>query len=239
MNVLSVDSQELSEHQLKVLYTIGDMLSISIERARLFENSKQIGVAEERNRLAREIHDTLAQGLTAISLKLETVAAFMEVGKLEKANQLIAQSLDLTRMSLAEARLSVLDLRAASLQENDLINAIKKLLKESLQDQKINYHFSVDGQQTDLALRTEMGLYRIVQEGIQNIIKHANANNAWVKLEFFENKVVLKMKDDGVGFDVNQNKTGFGLIGINERCKLLNGSFEIKQQFKERNPIEN
>ena len=78
LNVASTDWRELSPDDLRLLYTLGDMLSIAIERARLFEQSAQVGAVEERNRLAREIHDTIAQGLTAISLQLESAEALME-----------------------------------------------------------------------------------------------------------------------------------------------------------------
>ncbi|MCZ2099479.1 MAG: histidine kinase [Anaerolineae bacterium] len=80
LNVVSADWRELSEDDLRLLNTVGDMLSIAIERAQLFANSIQLGAAEERNRLAREIHDTLAQGLTAIALQLETADALLESG---------------------------------------------------------------------------------------------------------------------------------------------------------------
>ena len=111
LNVASPNWRQLSEDDLRILYTVGDMLSIAIERARLFERSVELGTVEERNRLAREIHDTLAQGLAAISLQLETAEVHLEdVTGLESASQAVHKALTLTQDSLEEARRSVLDL---------------------------------------------------------------------------------------------------------------------------------
>jgi two-component system NarL family sensor kinase len=236
MNVLSEDSQELSESQLQLLYTIGDMLSIAIERARLFENSKQLGVAQERNRLAREIHDTLAQGLSGITLKLETIQAFLENGKLEKIDALLNQTLDLTRSNLEEARRSVLDLRATPLQGNNLVEALEKLVIDINDSEKLMGSFEVIGTYQKLELRIELGLFRIAQEAIRNIIKHANCENFWLRILFENEKIILTIKDDGKGFEVDQHSEGFGLVGIAERAHLLKGKVEIVSE-KEKGSI--
>ncbi|MBV9455403.1 MAG: GAF domain-containing protein [Rubrobacter sp.] len=113
MNVASPDWRSLSPEDLQLLYTIGDLLSIAVERARLFARSIQLGAAEERNRLAREIHDTLAQGLTATALQLESVDALLSDAGLnvERAREPLRRALSLTQSNLEEARRSVLDLR--------------------------------------------------------------------------------------------------------------------------------
>lgn len=117
LNVASPDWRRLSADDLRLLYTIGDMLGIAIERARLFGRSAQLGALEERNRLAREIHDTLAQRLTAVSLQLESADALLEAGaEPKRVHQFVRQALALTRANLEEARRSVLDLRAAPLE---------------------------------------------------------------------------------------------------------------------------
>ena len=120
LNVASTDWCELSSDDLRLLYTVGDLLSISIERARLFTRSTQIGAVEERNRLAREIHDTLAQGLAATTMQLETADALLdsESVPLERARQAVQQALALTRANLEEARRSggpVVELEASLL----------------------------------------------------------------------------------------------------------------------------
>ena len=236
LNVLSEDSQQLSDSQLQLLYTIGDMLSIAIERARLFENSKQLGVAQERNRLAREIHDTLAQGLSGITLKLETIQAFLENGKTEKVDSLLNQTLDLTRSNLEEARRSVLDLRATPLQENNLIEALEKLVIEVNELEDLKGNFEVIGTYKKSDMRIELGLFRIAQEAIRNIVKHADCEKFWLNIIFENNAIVLAIEDDGQGFEVDQEVDGFGLIGIAERVHLLKGKIEIASE-KEKGSI--
>jgi two-component system NarL family sensor kinase len=126
LNVASAESHwwVLSSDDLPLLHTVGDLLSIAIERTRLFAQSTQLGMIEERNRLAREIHDTLAQGLTGIALQLESADALLEVGaNTQTVRNTIKHALDLTRANLESARRSVLDLRAAPLEGRHLPGA--------------------------------------------------------------------------------------------------------------------
>ena len=229
LNVVSPQLQKLSADQLRLLYTIGDMLSIAIERARLFESSQQLGAIEERNRLAREIHDTLAQGLSGISLRLETLDALLEkTNSQQQLREQIQKLQQLTKSNLEEARRSVLDLRATPLQKNELPTALQELLQEA----SCQSEFQVIGTYRKLPIRHEMGLYRIAQEAIMNCRRHAQAEKIVLQLSYHTNGVVLEITDDGLGFDAEQiEKEGFGLIGINERVKLLNGTLEINSSI--------
>jgi two-component system NarL family sensor kinase len=113
LNLASADWRELTPEDLRLLYTVGDLLSISIERARLYAQSAEFGAAEERNRLARDIHDTLAQGLAGIALQLETADALLEAqANPGRIRTVINGALALTRANLDEARRSVLASRA-------------------------------------------------------------------------------------------------------------------------------
>lgn len=229
LNVVSPHLQELSAERLQLLYTIGDMLSIAIERARLFEKSRQLGIAEERNRLAREIHDTLAQGLTAISLKLETAEALWESEtKREQVAALLHQSLELTQANLDEARRSVLDLRARPLQENTFIEALAQLLNSADTEEPPIKRFEVKGKEQKLSVSMEMGLYRIAQEALQNAWQHAEAVEIALEIHFGTESIILLIEDNGNGFDPDSvKKESMGLLGMNERTKLLNGKLEL------------
>lgn len=225
MNVASADWRELSTEDLQLLYTIGDMLGIAVERARLFDQSVRLGALEERNRLAREIHDTLAQGLTAVSLQLESADALLDSdAPPEKVQSAVQQALMLTRANLAEARRSVLDLRARPLQNKSLPQALMQLVKEREFPFTVQLALDVPS----LPPGIETGLYRIVQEALTNAARHASAATVVVQLAQLDDVLTLTIRDDGVGFDPKAIPTDrFGLISMRERANLLNGSLQI------------
>lgn len=229
LNVASSDWDDLSADDLQLLYLVGDLLGIAIERARLFNRSAELGAIEERNRLAREIHDTLAQGLTAIILQLETADALLESGSPpDRVRQIIAQTLGLTRANLEEARRSVMDLRAAPLEGRPLDEALKVLVEEWAARRKIQAHFEMVGSPRPLPLRIQTGLYRMLQEALTNIGRHAYAHDVLVQLTVMPDQIRLRIEDDGRGFDPSLVQgEHFGLIGMNERANLLSGSLEV------------
>ena len=226
LNVASTDWRELSPEDLRLLYTVGDLLSIAIERARLFTRSVEFGAAEERNRLAREIHDTLAQGLAGIALQLETAEELTKAGTdPEQIQRTIHKALHLTRISLDEARRSVLDLRAAPLEGHTLAEALNILAKNVTQ---VKVKCEVTGGTSPLPVRIEAGLYRIAQEALANVEQHAQAQQATIKLATLPDKVTLTIEDDGRGFEKEQiSSNRFGLVGLNERARLLGGSLIV------------
>jgi two-component system NarL family sensor kinase len=229
LNVASRDWRELSQEDLKLLYTTGDLLSIAIERARLFAQSIEIGTLEERNRLAREIHDTLAQGLSGIGLQLETVDAMIDNPKnLERAQEKVQQALALTRTYLEDLRRSVLDLRAAPLENRSLDAALQVLVDGLSSNEKLPIELNITGGGRPLSVRNEVGLYRIAQEAILNSVRHAKASQIQVGLTITPIDVSLVVKDNGKGFDVDQlPKNPFGIIGMIERANLLGGTLQF------------
>jgi len=226
LNVASADWRQLSPDDLQLLYTVGDMLGIAVERARLFERSAQVGAVEERNRLAREIHDTLAQGLTAVSLQLESADALLEAGAdPARVRQMVQQALALTRANLEEARRSVLDLRAAPLAGRTLVEALALLAEAA----SLPVDLLVTGGSQPLPPRVETGVYRLAQEAINNACRHAQASQIVVQLVATPQMVTLTVEDDGRGFDLaDVSGSRFGLVGLNERVRLLNGRFHIE-----------
>ncbi len=230
LNVASRDWRELSSADLRLLYTVGDMLGIAIERARLFAASSQLGALEERNRLAREIHDTLAQGLSAITLQLETADALLAGGgELERVQQAVQQALKLTRANLEEARRSVHDLRAAPLEGRSLPEALKKLLQTVLAESGLRSQFRVYGGAHPLPVAVEAGLYRVAQEALNNVAQHAEASMVKLKLQITPERVVLRISDNGRGFEENCIELNrYGIVGMNERVNLLGGTFKLQ-----------
>ena len=230
LNLASTDWRELSADDLRLLYTVGDLLSIAIERARLYAHSTEVGAVEERNRLAREIHDTLAQGLSAIALQLETADALLESGQPpERIQQAIHQALHLARTNLDEARRSVLDLRAAPLEGRTLAEAITQLIQEVTVKTALTINFQAVGAQQPLPVALEAGLYRVAQEALANIVSHAHATSADLHLLVTLETIQLTIQDNGCGFApeaVTPNR--YGLTGMNERVRLLGGQLEIQ-----------
>src|SRR5215210_8316599 len=227
MNVASPDWRGLSPEDLQLLYTVGDLLSIAVERARLFARSAEIGAVEERNRLARELHDTLAQGLTATTLQLESADAMLDAGS-EKVHESLRRALSLTRSNLEEARRSVLDLRAAPLEGRPLSEALKALVDRWEAETGVNARYGAVNGSRPLPPSVEAALYRICQEALTNVGRHAGAGHVTVWLVATPDRVRLVVQDDGRGFDASAVPADrHGIVGMRERAEVLGGSLEV------------
>jgi len=230
LNVASTDWRELSPDDLRLLHTVGDVLGIAIERARLFDQSTQVGALDERNRLAREIHDTLAQGLAAIALRLEAAELHLDTDSdPSRVREAVHQALTLAQDNLAEARRSVLDLRAAPLEGRTLIEALAALKDDLAASGGLEIALESVGAARPLAPRIEAGLYRIAQEALTNIVTHSEAHKVRMRLVSTPQEVRLEVEDDGIGFEpLEIPPERYGLLGINERAKLLGGSMTLE-----------
>jgi two-component system NarL family sensor kinase len=219
---------------------VGAQVAVAIERARLFAQSAELGAAEERNRLAREIHDTLAQGLAAISMQLETADVLLDAGAdPARVQQAVQQALALTRANLDEARRSVLDLRAAPLEGRTLTEALTALVAEWSAKWSVPARLEVAGPQRALPHAVETSLYRIAQEALSNVARHAAARHVVVRLTMHGAQAQLDVEDDGRGFDAAHIPPGrYGLIGLNERARLLGGSLVLESTPDEGTRIE-
>ena len=245
LNVASEDWRELAAEELQLLHIIGDQIGLAIQRARISAEHTQaatrLATIEERNRLAREIHDTLAQGMAAITLQLETADALAGSNP-ERAQEAIRRALNLARKNLEEARRSVIDLRAASLQDRTLPQALEALLQETAQEGiELDYHYEPIDKFPPLSPKLEAGVYRIAQEALANAYKHAQAKHISLSLFIEDNELCLYLQDDGCGFlpdEVTQvihsstqyRVEHFGLRGMSERVKLLGGTLYISSE---------
>ncbi|WIG61252.1 MAG: Two-component system sensor histidine kinase [Ktedonobacterales bacterium] len=231
LNVASADWRELSADDLRLLYTVGDMLGIAIERARLFAQSARLGAFEERSRLARELHDTIAQGLAGVSLQLETADALLDAeSDPQRVQRIVRQALALTRANLEETRRSVHDLRAAPLEGRTLPEALRELACQWTAQGNPPVRVETIGESRPLPVRIENGLYRMAQEALTNVSHHADATTVTLRLESVPERIRLLVEDNGRGFDTNEPRNGgrYGLIGLNERAKLLGGTLRLE-----------
>jgi two-component system, NarL family, sensor kinase len=230
LNLASRDWRKLGDDELSMLRTMSDMLSIAIVRTRLFSRSTQLGAAEERNRLARDIHDTLAQSLTGIVMQLETAEALSDGGaQAGEVESKIGRALELSRRALTEARRSVHDLRAAPLEDKTLVEALEALCRTHRISQVADVRFDAVGGARPLLTRIEAGLFRICQEALNNVAAHAQAGVVEVRLELAPERVALSVRDDGVGFEADAgDDDSFGLVGMSERARLLGGELRLE-----------
>jgi two-component system NarL family sensor kinase len=227
MNVTGPEWRKLSPEELRLLAIIARQVGIAIERARLAENATRLARAEERTAIAREIHDTLAQGLTAIALNIESAMHRLE-SRPDQARERLQRALDMAHENLEEARRSVLDLRtAARLEGKPLVEALGGLARSFTSDTGIPVQ--VQATRPDhLPLRHEAELFRIAQEALTNVRKHAHARQVEIALRRRGSTLSLSVHDDGRGFSARaHHPTHHGLVGMRERARLLGGRLEV------------
>jgi len=209
-------------------------VSLAVERSRLEAATARALAAEERNRLAREIHDTLAQGLAALTMQLEVADSVASTNGENDARlqTAVTRALVLARSTLDEARASVLNLREAPLEGRTLRDALETMAADagSASDGRVSIAV-VANPDADAGLTPAVagGLYRVAQQAVVNAMRHADARRIVVHLTRFENAVRLRIEDDGTGFeptDVPSDR--FGLVGMRERARLLGGTLTVE-----------
>jgi two-component system, NarL family, sensor kinase len=229
MNVTGPEWRKLTAAELRLLSTIAYQVGISIERARLAEDATRLARAEERTRLAREIHDTLAQGLTAIALNIEGAMHRLESDP-DQARERLGRALAMARENLEDARRSVLDLRGASrLEGKPLADALAGLARSFTSDSGVPVRVAAAASQR-LPLRVETELFRVAQEALTNIRKHAHAREVELALRKRGGTLTLSVRDDGRGFSPRKLRSdglSHGVVGMRERAKLLGGRLQI------------
>ncbi|HET7037493.1 MAG TPA: GAF domain-containing sensor histidine kinase [Thermomicrobiaceae bacterium] len=228
MNIAGPSWRELTADELRLLSTIAYQVGIAVERARLAEASARLARAEERTRIAREIHDTLAQGLTAIGLDIEGALRHLTSNP-DEARIRLERALGTARDSLEEARRSVLDLRSTPLAGRPLAQALRALARAFTSETGVRVHVQAAGL-PELPLRTEAELYRIVQEALTNVRKHADATQVTVVLRAGNGHLSLLVRDDGAGFAPEPAGSGHGILGMRERARLLGGRLRLRSR---------
>ena len=198
-------------------------------------NLEELTVSRERNRMARELHDTLAHTLSGLSVQLETARAFWDVDE-EMAKELLDQSLAATRSGLQETRRALQSLRATPLEDLGSVLALKGLAESAESRTGLKLNLDLPSEPLNLTPAIEQAIYRIAQEAVNNVIKHATAQTLTMTLKTNQ-QIELVVADDGVGFSVhselakaadNLAENGhYGLVGLHERAALVNGTVTI------------
>jgi len=244
LGVATRDDRQFTDNEVDLLSAIGGQVGIAVENARLYRRSRQAAILEERNRVAREIHDSLAQAFTGIVVQLEA-AERLAGRRPEQAQASLHKARDLARTSLQEARRSVWGLRPRSLEDQSLTEALHNQVRAAQGENGLTLRFATSGAERNLSPDVEMNLFRIAQEALNNVRRHADAHNAGIQFDFGAQHVRLVVWDDGVGLPADCNAAsgdddgrGFGLIGMQERTTLLNGQMTVTSAPGEGTQVE-
>jgi signal transduction histidine kinase len=214
--------------EMELAQALAHQAMLAIQLMRLSQQSREAAVVAERNRMARDIHDTLAQGFTGVIVQLEAAADATAEGMAKEANEHIARASELARGSLQEARRSVRALRPQVLEEKDLSGALEDLLKKMTEGTPLRTELAVEGEPRALPDSWGENLLRIGQEVLTNSLRHASANEFKTRLSFHEDHIRLTLHDNGRGFDTAGKHDGFGLLGIRERVEAMRGELTIR-----------
>jgi len=187
---------------------------------------EELATAQERNRLAREIHDGLGHYLTAVNIQIKAAQAVMSADP-ERAQDALNKAQTLAQEALLDVRRSVASLRASPTENRPLHEALFSLIEEC-RASGLDITLETSGVMRILAPKVELALYRAVQEGLTNVRKHAQATHARVRLDYQSGRVCLQVEDDGKGVEPSGSSAeGFGLMGLHERVTLLGGQMQI------------
>jgi signal transduction histidine kinase len=241
IGVINVESDRpgaFDESDLTVLQSLANQAAIAIENARLYEQAQKLAVMEERQRLARELHDAVTQTLFSASLIAEAVPALWESDR-EEGRALLAELRQLSRGALAEMRTLLLELRPAALVEANLRDLLHQLGEAAAGRTGVPVTVAVD-ELYPLPEEVHVALYRIAQEALNNVVKHAQASRVEVLLHCLRGddqdpdriRIELSIADDGRGFEealVPPDRLGLGII--RERAQAIGASLDIKSQL--------
>lgn len=231
LDAQSVSLNAFDDSDLKVLQTLADQTAVAIENARLYKRAQKLAVMEERNRLARELHDSVTQALYGITLHAEAAFRQLDAANPELANEQLVELRSTAQEALREMRLLIFELRPSVVEMQGLESALRARLEAVEERAGMQVEMNLD-ENLDLSDRVQDGLYRIAQEALNNALKHAKANQIILKLSGTLSNIILEISDDGLGFEPDKavEGGGLGLDGMIERAELLGGELTLDSQ---------
>lgn len=213
--------------EIDFLRTIADQAAVAVENAQLFAQAREKAALEERQRLARELHDSVSQALYGIALGARTARTLLDRDP-RRAAEPLDYVLELAEAGLAEMRALIFELRPESLETEGLVAALEKQASSL----RARYRLAVDailGPEPDLPTDVKEALYRVAQEALHNTVKHARAQHVWLTLTSDADGVALEVRDDGVGFDPAGDYPGhLGLRSMRERAQQAGATLTIE-----------
>jgi signal transduction histidine kinase len=233
IGVRSGQKRSFKPEEIELAQMLAHQAMLAIRLTRLSVQSRQMAVVAERNRMARDIHDALAEGFTGVLMQLEAAKGAVAHGDLAHLTEHIERACDLARFGFTEARRSVHALRPRALRDGTLRMALRDLLKRMTDGTELSAELQVEGDELAMATDREEGILRIAQESLANTIQHAKARKFSATLSFGREGTQLRFVDDGRGFDPQQDHEGFGLVGMKERVDRMGGRFILRSKVGE------
>lgn len=225
VSVVGETGQQFSAEEVALLASIADHVAVAVENARLREQAERTAVLEERERLARELHDSVTQLLYSLGLYAETGHRLAAAGEMQGVSDYLRRIGNTAQQALKEMRVLIYELRPPLLEQEGLVGALQARLDSVERRSGVDADLLVEGK-VELPARTEAELYHIAQEALNNALRHAAAAKVIVRIRASRDAVELKVVDDGVGFDAAETG-GLGLIGMAERAERVGGTLEV------------
>lgn len=230
--VLVCRNSPFSSGVLEALNTISNQVGFSIENARLHSQTCELATIEERERIAREIHDGLAQILGYVTLKASIAQRLLAVKQVAQAESEVKEIEKVTQEAYVDAREAILGLRTCMSKEGGFIKTLSEYISRFKLSSGIKVELDTnDGQDLKLTFAEEIQLIRIIQEALTNVRKHAKAGKAWVRFKSHVDCTQLIIEDNGQGFDIarmdGKNKSRYGLQTMQERAEKIGAAFQV------------
>ena len=218
-------NQQLTERQ-KAVELADSLESANAKLAASAAKIEALTLQNERQRLARELHDTLAQGVAGQVLQLEAIKAHLAANRTERASDIVEQAIVRARTTLAESRAAIDDLRAMPA---DITDTVRQKVERFTQSSGIPCELEISVNENQLSAETMNHVLSILSESLTNIIRHAQASQVHVKFFVWNQTLQLEVCDNGKGFDVSHGASGhYGLVGMHERARLTGGVLAIE-----------
>ena len=227
IGVRHTDRTPYRPEEIELTQALAHQVMLALQLNEFAEQGRRAAVVEERNRMARDIHDTLAQGFTGVIVQLEAAEDAISCGSRKEADAHLHRAGELARRSLSEARRSVHALRPQALQEYNFWDALKGTIKNTTVGTALHATFEAKGKIPELPQPWQENLLRIGQEALTNTLKYAHARHFETRLSYKAKELRLELRDDGDGFKINDRHDGVGLSGMRERVEQMGGELEI------------
>ena len=230
MGLCNKSSMSLSQEEMDLLAAIGRQVGLAVDKALLSAKAQELAIVQERNRLARDLHDSVTQSLYAITFYSQAAERLVKENQNDKAAKHIRQVSEASQNALREMRLLLLDLRPPDIESDGLVSALQKRLDAVEGRSGLVTRLQVLGQEPESPQIVDT-LYRIASEALNNALKHSEATQLVVLLDFRE-KLEISITDNGIGFDLQkaQRGVGMGLVTMRERAASIGAHLYIQSQ---------